>query len=258
MLPNIEILGVMNKHLSDATHGRSLQKDFVLTLGGDHGLATGSISGMLRTHENLKVIWVDAHGDCNVPETSSSGNYNGMPAAHLMGWIKQGDMKSFDWLTPSLKPENIVFIGLRDLDEGEKQLLKKHNIRVYTPFDIEDKGGIGRVMKEALEYLQCDKEHSNPVHVSWDVDGCDPSFIKATGTKSRCGLSERESHYILRRIAATGNLVSLDMVEVNPELELDKEQPREMLHGDNPLLKGPATLVYAMEFILSALGNTWL
>lgn len=257
VLPNIEILGVMNKHLSEKAHKRSLEKDLVLTLGGDHGLATGSISGMQRTYENLKVIWFDAHGDCNIPETSPSGNYHGMPAAHLLGWIKEGDMKSFDWLKPSLKPENIVFIGLRDLDEGEKILLKKHNIKVYTPYDIEMKGGISKVMKETLQYLECDKEHSNPIHVSFDVDGCDPSFITATGTKSRCGLSERESHFLLKRIAATGNLVSIDMVEVNPELEMEKNEIREVLHGDNKLLKGPPTLVYAMEFILSALGHTW-
>lgn len=258
LLPNIEIIGVMNKNLHDIAHERSSQKDFVLTLGGDHGLATGSIAGMQKTYENLKVIWFDAHGDCNIPETSPSGNYHGMPVAHLLGWIKKGEMKSFDWLTPSLKAENIVFIGLRDLDQGEKDLLKKHNIRVYTPYDIELKGGIGNIMNEALEYLQCDSQHSNPIHVSFDVDGCDPSFLTATGTKSRCGLSERESHFMLKRIAATGNLVSLDMVEVNPELENDKNAIREILHGDNKLLRGPPTLVYAMEFILSALGHKWL
>lgn len=181
-----------------------------------------------------------------------------MPAAHVLGWIKKGDMKSFDWMTPSLKAKDLVFIGLRDLDKGEKKLLKEHNIKVYTPYDIELLGGIANVMDEALEYLECDQKHSNPIHVSWDVDGCDPSFIKATGTKSRCGISERESHFILRRIAGTGNLVSLDMVEVNPELEEDKTEVREVLHGDNKLLSGPPTLVYAMEFVLSALGAKWL
>jgi arginase len=124
VLPNIEVIGVMNKILAEKTHLRSKEKDFVLTLGGDHGIATGSIAGLQKTHPNLKVIWIDAHGDCNIPETSPSGNYHGMPVAHLLGWIKEGDMKSFDWLTPSLKPEDIVFIGLRDLDEGEKKLLK--------------------------------------------------------------------------------------------------------------------------------------
>jgi arginase len=258
VLPNIEVLGCMNKRLAEQCQEYSARGDFVLTLGGDHGLASGSIQGMLQTHENLKVIWIDAHGDCNTPETSPSGNYHGMPVAHLLGWIPEGSMKSFDWLVPQLKPENIVFIGLRDLDEGEKKLLKKHDIKVYTPYDIEAKGGIANVMDEALAYLEADEKDSNPIHISWDVDGCDPSFLKATGTKSRCGLSERESHFILRRCAGTGNLVSLDMVEVNPELEEKEDEEREVLHGDNPSLKGSPTVVYAMEFILSALGDTWL
>lgn len=257
VLPNIEVLGCMNKRLSEIAHKKSQEGKFVLTLGGDHGLASGSIHGMLETYEDLKVIWIDAHGDCNTVETSPSGNYHGMPVAHLLHWIPQGTVKSFDWLQKKLKPENIVFIGLRDLDDGEKKLLKEHNIKVYTPYDIEDKGGISRVMDEALEYLNADEGKQSPIHISWDVDGCDPSFITATGTKSRCGLTERESHYILMRTAMTGNLVSLDMVEVNPNLEKEAAE-REVLHGDNPVLKGSPTLVYAMEFILSALGHRWL
>lgn len=257
VLPNIEVLGCMNKRLSELAHEKSSEGKFVLTLGGDHGLASGSIHGMLQTYEDLKVIWIDAHGDCNTVETSPSGNYHGMPVAHLLHWIPAGSMKSFDWLQKQLKPENLVFIGLRDLDDGEKKLLKEHKIKVYTPYDIEDKGGIANVMDEALEYLKADKEEDSHIHISWDVDGCDPSFIRATGTKSRCGLTERESHYILKRTAMTGNLVSLDMVEVNPSLEKGDEM-REVLHGDNPLLKGSPTLVYAMEFIMSALGHRWL
>lgn len=124
VLPNIEVLGCMNKRLSDLAHKKSQEGKFVLTLGGDHGLASGSIHGMLQTYEDLKVIWIDAHGDCNTVETSPSGNYHGMPVAHLLHWIPQGTMKSFDWLQKRLKPENIVFIGLRDLDIGEKTLLK--------------------------------------------------------------------------------------------------------------------------------------
>lgn len=256
VLPNIEILGVMNKKLAEAAQAASAEKNFTLILGGDHGLATGSISGMLETYPDLKVIWIDAHGDCNIPEISPSGNYHGMPVAHLLGWIPEGSMKGFDWFVPKLKAENIVFIGLRDLDKGEKKLLEDHNIKFYTPFDIETTGGMGKVMSEVLEYLGAEKGQKSPVHISFDVDGCDPSFIPATGTKSRCGLSERESHFILQRTQRTGNLVSLDMVEINPELE-PKKDLREVLHGDNKLLKGTPSVVYAMEFILSALGASW-
>ena len=259
VLPNIEVLGCMNHELSKRTFKSAQENRMVLTLGGDHGLASGSIHGMLQAYPDLKVIWIDAHGDCNTPETSPSGNYHGMPAAHILGWIPEGTMKAFDWLKGNLlKPENIVFIGLRDLDDGEKQLLRDHEIKVYTPYDIEEMGGIARVMDEALDYLKCGKDHDSPIHLSWDIDGCDSGFITGTGTKARCGITERESHYILKRVAKTGNLVSIDMVEVNTSLEEAVEEDREVLHGDNKLLTGTPTLVYAMEFILSALGDRWL
>jgi len=254
---NGDVLGVMNRRLSEMCYRAASAKQSVVVLGGDHGLAAGSIHGMKMAYPKLKVVWVDAHGDCNVPETSPSGNYHGMPAAHLMGWMPAGSVKGFDWFTPCLKETEIVYIGLRDIDPDERDLLRKHNIKVYTPYDIIDKGGIANVMTETLAYLDADKDSSTPIHISWDVDACDPSFITATGTKARCGLTEAESHYILRRIARTGNLVSIDMVEVNPEIETNKEN-RTILHGDIPILEGPPSLVYACEFILSALGNKWL
>lgn len=255
---NGEVLGCMNQKLSDMCYESAMNKETVLILGGDHGLATGSISGVKRAYPKLKVIWFDAHGDCNTPETSPSGNYHGMPAAHLMGWVPEGSIRGFDWFKPCLEDTEIVYIGLRDIDPEERNLLRKHNIKVFTPYDIEMKGGIANVMTETLAYLEADNDQDTPIHVSWDVDGCDPSFITATGTRARCGLSERESHFILKRIAATGNLVSLDMVEVNPELEEDKDAIREVLHGDIPKLRGTPTLVYACEFVLSALGHVWL
>jgi len=254
-LENIEIIGVVNKHLYDINHEQTKQGRFMLNLGGDHGLASGTITGVLKTYPNLKVIWVDAHGDCNTPEISPSGNYHGMPVAHVLGWITKGDVKSFDWLDIHLKPENIVYLGLRDVDKAEKELLKKHNIKYYTPYDIDHCGGIKNVMDEALKYLHADKEDNNPIHVSWDVDGCDPSFIYGTGTKARAGLSERESHYILQRIASTGNLVSLDMVEVNPMLDTIKN--REHYHGDNPKIKGTQSICNSIELTVSALGFSW-
>lgn len=256
-LPNIEILGVINNKLHEITHKASSDKNFVLTLGGDHSVGTGSISGLQKTYPDLKIIWVDAHGDCATPDLSDYDKYHGFPCAHLLNWIKKGDLKGFDWVDTILKKENLVFIGLRDLDPDERMMFKKHNIKLYTPYDIDFKGGIHNVMNEALEYLQCDAQHNNPVHISWDIDACDPSYIYATGTKARCGLTERESHFILKRTAATGNLIGLDMVEVNPDLEKDPSEIREVIHGDNPLLTGPPSLVYAMEFILSALGATW-
>lgn len=254
-LPHIEILGTVNKRLAEINHQESKEGRFVLNIGGDHGLASGSITGIRRTHENLRIIWIDAHGDCNTPATSPSGNYHGMPAAHVFGWIKPGDVKSFDWLDVYVKTEHIVYIGLRDLDGPEKQLLREHNIKFYTPYDIDNMGGIKFVMDEALQYLQAEAGDKNPVHISFDVDGCDPSYIFGTGTKARCGLTERESHYLLQRVANTGNLVSLDLVEVNPALDPVKERPH--YHGDNPRISGPPSVANSIELTLSALGFSW-
>ena len=256
ILRNIEVLGVMNKYLSKIAKEASEQKKFFLALGGDHGLATGSISGMLHTYPDLKVVWVDAHGDCETPEISPSCNYHGMPVAHLLGWMPQGSVKSFDWLKPALNPRNIVYIGLRDLEIGEKILLDKHKIKIFTPYDIENCGGIAKVMDESLKYLNADKDQKNPIHLSWDIDGCDPHFIKSTGTKARCGLSERESHFILQKLFDTGNMVGMDLVEVNPMLEAG-EKMREVFHGDDKILTGTPTVVHGMEMILSALGRSW-
>jgi arginase len=229
---------------------------FVLTLGGDHGLASGSITGVRRVHENLKIVWIDAHGDCNIPETTPSLNYHGMPMAHCFGWIPKDHIRGFDWLDVFVKPENIVYIGLRDLDKGEIKLLKDHKIKVYTPYDIEFMGGIGNVMREVAEYLSF--QEKPPIHISWDIDGCDPEFTYGTGTKARGGLTYRESHFILQYLHKYANLVSMDMVEINPELEKKELMSREVFHGDNKLLQGPSTLCYAMEFVLSALGFTWI
>merc|ERR1711976_710370 len=256
---NSHVIGPMCEELSDMVYQGALRSDFNLILGGDHGLAAGSISGMLRKYPDLKVVWIDAHGDCNTPETSPSGNYHGMPVAHLLGWMEKGDVKGFDWLdpVPVLKGENIVYIGLRDVDKEEKALLKKHNIKCYSPFDIEMKGGIGNVMTETLAYLKGEEGMETPIHCSWDVDGCDPSFMTGTGTRARAGLTLRESHFILQRLFNTGNLVSLDMVEVNTLLEKGGDD-REVLHGDLPTLRGKETIVYACELILSAMGFSWL
>lgn len=179
-----------------------------------------------------------------------------MPVAHLFGWMPKGSVKGFDWLVKNLPHENIVYIGLRDIDEGEKILLEKNKVRFYTPFDIELKGGIGNVMKETLEYLEADIDQANPIHISFDVDGCDPSFITATGTKSRCGLTEREAHFIMRRTYMTGNLVSLDLVEVNTDLDEEDENDKKM-RSNKSYLSGCPTLIYSMEFVLSALGDSW-
>lgn len=244
-------LGTANEKLHSITKKICENNQFCLTLGGDHGIATGSISGVKAAYPKMKVIWVDAHADCNLPEESPSGNYHGMPVAHLLGWLTEKSFPGFDWFTPCLKSEDIVFIGLRDVDQGEKRSLKKHGIKCFSMHEVV-KHGIGKVMEETIKYLFKDGEC--PLHISFDIDGVDPSIAYGTGTKARGGLLYREAHYIMREVAATGCLVSLDMVEINPLLDTPKEQ----FHGDSKYISGTETVSLGIELISSALGETLL
>jgi arginase len=242
-------LGKYNRKLYETTKEMSKKGQFALTLGGDHGLASGSISGLKETYPDLKVIWIDAHADCNTPETSSSGNYHGMPVAHLLGWMGDKTVPGFDWFSPCLTNKDIVFIGLRDIDPEEKKNLKKYGIKCFTMHDVL-RLGIGEVMKQTLSYLSQDGEN-HPLHVSFDIDGCDPSIAYGTGTKSRGGIQYREAHYILREAAATERLVGMDMVEINPLLDI----PNEHFHGDNKHIRGTQTVAFGISLIASTLGD---
>jgi arginase len=242
-------LGSVNRQLYETTKAMSQKGQFALTLGGDHGLATGSIAGLKATYPDLKVIWVDAHADCNTPETSPSGNYHGMPVAHLLGWLGEKTVPGFDWFQPCLTNKDIVFIGLRDLDPEEKKNLKKHGIKCFTMHEVL-RLGIGEVMKQTINYLGQDGQ-THPIHISFDIDGVDPSVAYGTGTKARGGILYREAHYILREAAATGQLVGLDMVEINPLLD----RPKEHFHGDNKHIHGTETVALGLELIASTLGD---
>ncbi|KAK8854562.1 arginase [Kwoniella newhampshirensis] len=186
-----------------------------LTLGGDHSLAMGTIAGTKSKYPDAVVIWVDAHADINTPETTDSGNLHGCPVSFLLG-LEGCDVEPFNkWLSPCLKPEEIVYIGLRDIDSGEKAILKKHGIKAYTMHHV-DKYGIGKVVDMALEHVNPDG--TKPIHLSFDVDALDPTVAPSTGTPVRGGLSFREGHYITEAVAETGNLVAVDIMEVNPTL----------------------------------------
>jgi arginase len=243
-------LGRVCKVLHKVAKKAAQEGNFFLNLGGDHGIATGSISGMLAAHPDLRVIWVDAHGDINTPESSPSGNYHGMPVAHLTGIFS--NVQGFEWMTKFLPKDRIVFIGLRDIDDAEKQIIRNNKIKYFSMTEI-DRYGIGAVMEATLKYL--DPESKNhPIHISWDVDGVDPIEIPQTGTMARGGLTYREAHYVIRRTVESRNLVSLDLVEINPAM--DPKSERKILHGDDPKITGTESVCQAIELIRSALGHT--
>ena len=252
-LKNSSLLGSVCQKIHEMTQKIAEKKQFCLTLGGDHGIATGTISGLKSVYSDLKIIWVDAHADCNIPEESPSGNYHGMPVAHLLGWIGEGTVLGFDWFKPCINPDDIVYIGLRDLDKGEKYNLKKHGIKCFTMHDV-DRFGIAGVMNQTFEYFRKDRK-DHPIHISFDIDSVDPTYAYGTGTKAKGGLLYREAHYLVREVAASGNLVGLDMVEINPMLDIVS---REVFHGDNKLIKGSETVTLGIELIASALGDKLL
>jgi len=187
-----------------------------VTLGGDHSLAMGTISGTLSAHPDACVVWIDAHADINTYETTDSGNIHGMPVSFLMGLGQSID--EFSWIKGNLKPANLVYIGLRDVDAGEKRILKENGIKAFSMHEV-DRYGIGKVVEMALDAVNPNRD--KPIHLSFDVDALDPSVAPSTGTPVRGGLTFREGHYICEAIWGTGLLVAFDIVEVNPSLEDD-------------------------------------
>lgn len=183
-----------------------------LVLGGDHSVAMGSLSGMHSVFGMGGVLWIDAHGDLNRPGTSPSGNVHGMPLAAALGACGF----SVDPLgrPPWVDPERVVLVGVRELDEGEKDLIRALGLKVYTMHEI-DRRGIDSVMREAIGHA------AGPgfVHVSLDVDACDPEIAPGVGTPVRGGLSYREAHLAMELVAESGVLSSMEIVEVNPILD---------------------------------------
>ncbi|MFC4620493.1 arginase [Camelliibacillus cellulosilyticus] len=213
-LKNLEAVAEANKKLYEAIT-TELEKDrFPLVLGGDHSIAIGTLAGVAKPRKNLGVIWYDAHGDLNTAKTSPSGNIHGMPLAASLGL---GDplLTSIGGYQPKVKPENVVIIGARSLDEGERALIKEKNIRVYTMHEI-DKLGMTRVMNEAIDYL---KSRTDGVHLSLDLDGLDPSDAPGVGTPVNGGISFRESHLAMEMLADANMITSVEFVEVNPILD---------------------------------------
>jgi arginase len=217
---NCGIVGAVNKHLADVVQEKIGSGNFPLLLGGDHSIGIGSLAGVLRNRPDTGILWIDAHADINIPEISESGNMHGMPVGLLMEGVAPDFSKlpGFEWLIdgPRLKPDQIVYVALRDVDSKERDIIRKLGITCFTMHDI-DHYGIGQVMDMALEHLL--KEDPNrPLHMSYDIDAVDPVLAPATGTTVRGGLTFREAHFVAEAVAMSGNLASADIVELNPTL----------------------------------------
>jgi len=223
--PRREILADTNlKNLKEVVHASEAlaakvdatikASRFPLVLGGDHSIAIGSIAGIAKHYENLGVIWYDAHGDLNTAETSPSGNIHGMPLAVCIG-LGHPDLTNIAGYCPKVKPENIIIIGARSLDDGEKKLIREKGIRVYTMHEV-DRMGMTAVMEETISYLSA---RTDGVHLSLDLDGLDPRDAPGVGTPVIGGLSYRESHLAMEMLAEADIITSAEFVEVNPILD---------------------------------------
>ncbi|MUK89328.1 arginase [Ornithinibacillus sp. L9] len=203
-----------------------IQKDrFPLILGGDHSIAIGTLAGTSKYYENLGVIWYDAHGDLNTGETSPSGNIHGMPLAVSLG-IGHEKLTNIFGYAPKVKPENIVIVGARSLDPGERELIREKGIKVFTMHEI-DRNGMAYVMEETINYL---KNKTDGVHLSLDLDGLDPTEAPGVGTPVMGGMTYRESHLAMEMLADSDLLTSAEFVEVNPILD-EKNKTADMAVG---------------------------
>jgi len=211
-----------------------------ITIGGDHSIAIGSITGIVKAlskrNKTVGLIYFDAHGDMNTPETTPSGNIHGMPLAVLLGFGAP-ELVHVGGFAPKLDPKLCAHVGARDIDSGERELIRRLGMRFFTMREIDERG-LNAVMDEAIAIA---KKGTGGFCVTFDVDVLDPRDAPGSGTLVRGGLSYRESHLAMEKIAEAGGMVSLEVVEINTALDVNNR-----------------TAELGVELILSALGKTIL
>ncbi|MFQ3582918.1 MAG: arginase [Chloracidobacterium sp.] len=189
-----------------------------VVLGGDHSIAIGSVAGIAayyrRRGHRIGIIWIDAHADINTPESSPSGNIHGMPLAVLLGY-GPALLTQIGGFAPKVRPEDCAIIGVRQIDDGERQLARQLGLRVYTMRDLDERG-MSAVMDEALDLVT---RHTIGFHATFDMDFVDPYYAPGVGTPVPGGGTYRESHLAMEKIHDSGNMLSVEMVEINAVLD---------------------------------------
>jgi len=205
------------------------EDNFPLVIGGDHSIAMGTVAGAAAhfrdRNEEMGLIWFDAHGDMNIPGVSPSGNIHGMPLAHLLG-RGDPDLAGIMGFSPKVNSKKVALIGIRDIDAGERKIIRESGIHVFTMRDI-DEMGMAKVAREAMEIVTND---TGGFHVSFDVDGCDPSVIPGSGTLVHGGVRFREAHLLLEYCADSRKMMSMEVVELNPFLDHGNVSAERTLH----------------------------
>ncbi|PPK49067.1 arginase [Clostridium algidicarnis] len=209
----------VNEDLANEVYNSLNSGVFPFIVGGDHSLGLGSVSGASKYLDDISVIWVDAHGDINTDTTSPSGNVHGMPLSAAMG-IGHENLTNVFYKGRKVNPKNVYIIGARDLDKGERDLISKLGLNVWSTEHIK-KNGIESVINELIEILS--NNGSKNIHLSFDIDALDSKLVPGTGTPVSNGLSIVEVKYILMSILDTKNVKSMDFVELNPKIDKDNK-----------------------------------
>jgi arginase len=217
-LPEIETIC---RELADAVEDTVRGGRMPLVLGGDHSISVGTLAGLTRVRPGVGLLWMDAHGDFNTPETTPSGNIHGMPLAAVTG---RGERRLVELggPAPMVPPDHAALVGVRDLDPLEREALRGSGLHVFTMKEV-DRLGVGRVMEEAIARVAA---CGRAVHLSFDLDVIDPRYAPGVGTPVRGGLTYREAHLAMELLADTGAVCSLEFVEVNPILDQGNETGR--------------------------------
>jgi arginase len=232
-LKYVDCIIPMSRRVAGAVATSVQAKHFPLVLGGDHSLSIGSVRGAARNRK-LGVIWIDAHADFNTAETTPSGNIHGMSLAILSGLGDKSMVQLWDETIPVIDPAKVAIIGARDLDSGEKSNLLNAGAMVMSMEQI-DRYGMVSVVEKAIEHVTRD---TNGIYLSLDLDALDPQHAPGVGTPVPAGLTQRETHLACEMIAETTKLIGMDVVEVNPILDVQNQ-----------------TAKLAVDFALSALGR---
>ena len=211
-LLNLEEIIHLSEELASKVSQVITDNSIPLVLGGDHSIAIGTLAGLGKHYDNLCVIWFDAHADINTPDTTPSGNIHGMPLAISLGLGHERLINVANY-APKIKKENIIIIGARSIDEGERALIKQLGIKIFTMHEI-DRLGMTRVMEESINYLKA--RHVDGVHLSLDLDALDPLYTPGVGTPVAGGITYRESHLAMEMLQEAMVITSAEFVEVNP------------------------------------------
>ncbi|MFO1051757.1 MAG: arginase [Planctomycetota bacterium] len=211
--------------LRDRVRGALCAGEVPVVLGGDHSIAIGTVGGIAEHYrergEQIGLIWVDAHADMNTPESSPTGNVHGMPLAVILG-MGEASLVGMGGFAPKVQPHHVALIGIRDLDEKEKEIVRRSGVNAFTMRDVDERG-MSAVIQEAIAKVSAG---TVGFHVSFDLDGMDPAVVPGVGTPVKGGIDWREGNLLLEAVADSRRMVGFEITELNPIVDVRNESGR--------------------------------